>query len=132
MKRTYYTSPPAKAIAAAFHCTIETARLARRIIRGEAGPLTSSPATAAWERACYNSPRQTDRILHALNTILKCHGVVAFCTNSDPYHAIAEYLNTGDTYSPTLLFRHDTGTFRITTRGDFFERNEKRLGLRSF
>lgn len=132
MKRTHYTSPPAAAIAAAFNVSIETAHLARRIIRGEAGPLASSPATAAWERACYNSPRQTDRILHALNSILGCHGVEAFCTENDPYHAIAEYLNTGDTYSPTLLFRHDTGTFRLTSWGDFYERNEKRLGLRSF
>jgi hypothetical protein len=134
MKRTPYTAPPAAAIAATMNCTLETAKTARALMRGEVR-VTDNPAfhaTNEWIAACYHKPRRIDLILSALNELLECHGVEAFCTNHDRMHAIAEYLNTGDTYSATILFRHDTGTFRLTTWGDFFERNEKRLGLASF
>ena len=135
MKRTPYTSPPAAAIAASFQVDISTARLARRLIRGEE-MIRGNPAlpkTNDWIAACYHRHRRIDRILEALNECLECHGVLAFRTrNGSQYAAIAEYLDTGDTYSATLLFRHDTGTFRLTTWGDFFERNEKRLALYTF
>ena len=134
MKSTNYTAPPASAIAAAMNCTLETAKSARSLMKGETR-ITGNPAFPAtnnWIADCYHKPRRIDLILSALNELLECHGVEAFNTRQDQFHAIAEYLNTGDTYSATVLFRHDTGTFRITTWGDFFEKNEKRLGLGSF
>jgi len=63
--------------------------------------------------------------------LLECHGVEAF-NSRESMHAVAEYLNTGDPSSATILFRHDPGTFRLTTWGDFVESNEKRLGLGTF
>lgn len=135
MKRTPYTAPPAAAIAAAFQVDLDAAKLARRLIRGEEMVRCNPalPKTNDWIADCYHLPRRIDRILAALNECLECYGVLAFRTrNGSQYEAIAEYLHTGDTYSPTLLFRHDTGTFRITTWGDFFERNEKRLALYTF
>ena len=135
MKRTPYTAPPAAAIAAAFRVDLDTAKLARRLIRGEER-IRDNPAlpkTNRWRNSCHHEPRRIELILAALNECLECHGVEAFRSrHGSQYEAAAEYLNTGDTYSPTLLFRHDTGTFRLTTWGDFFERNEKRLALYSF
>lgn len=134
MKRTTYTAPPAAAIASAMNCTLETARTARALMRGEVR-ITGNPAfprTDAWAAAYFHKPRRIDLILSALNELLECHGVEAFRGRGDQSHAIAEYLNTGDTYSATILFRHDTGTFRLTTWGDFYEANEKRLGLSTF
>ena len=134
MNRTPYTAPPAAAIAAAFNTDTDTARTARALMRGEVR-ITHNPAfprTNSWAAGCYHKPRRVELILSALNELLGCYGVEAFRGRGDQYPAIAEYLNTGDTDSPTLLFRRDTGTFRLTTWGDFFEANEKRLGLSTF
>lgn len=134
MKPTGYSCPPAAKIAAGMNCTLETATMARRIMRGEVritdNPLF--PQTNQWIAKCYHKPRRIELILSALNEVLECHGVEAFNSRESRMHAIAEYLNTGDTYSTTILFRHDTGTFRLTSWGDFFEANEKRLGLGTF
>lgn len=134
MKYTLYTCPPAAAIAAAMNCTLETAKTARALMRGEIR-ITDNlafPVTNKWIAACYHKPRRIELILSALNELLECYGVEAFNTRNDPFRAIAEYLNTGDTYQTTILFRHDTGTFRLSSWGDFVERNEKRLGLSTF
>lgn len=134
MKPTPYTCPPAAKIADWMDCTLETAKQARALMRGGL-KVTGNPAfpqTNAWIDSCYHEPRRIERILSALNELLECHGVETFNSRKSRMHACAEYLNTGDTYSPTILFRHDTGTFRLTTWGDFFERNDSRLGLGTF
>lgn len=41
---------------------------------------------------------------------------------------IAHYINTGDTYNPTLLRNNASGAWRITTLGDFVEAFERRHG----
>ena len=133
-KLTTYTCPPAAAIAAAMNLPLETAKTLRGLAKGEIR-VTNNPAfpkTNAWIASCYNPPRRIERILSAMNEAAGTFGVEAFNSRNSRMHAIAEYLNTGDTYSVTLLFRHDTGTFRLTTWGDFFERNESRLGLGTF
>lgn len=134
MKPTPYTAPPAAAIAAAMNCTLETAKTARQLMKGEIRITgnTAFPITNKWISDCYNKPRRIDLILSALNELLECSGVEAFRSGNGAQWAIAEYLNTGDTYAATVLFRHDTGTFRLTSWGDFFERNEKRLNLCTF
>lgn len=43
---------------------------------------------------------------------------------------VATYVNTGDTYNPTLLHESKTGRFILTSWGDWVERNEKRYGIR--
>jgi len=134
MKPTSYTCPPAAKIADWMNCTPETASLARKLMKGEVR-ITDNPAfpkTNQWIADCWNKPRRIELILSALNELLECHGVEAFNSRESRMHACAEYLNTGDTYSPTILFFHETQTFRLTTWGDFFERNEKRLGLGTF
>lgn len=41
---------------------------------------------------------------------------------------LAVYVNTGDTYSPTLLCNTATGAWRVTTWGEFVETFERRHG----
>ncbi len=134
MKPTNYTAPPAAKIAAAMNCDMETAKAARALMRGEIliRDNPKFPKTNDWATSCYHYPRRIELILSALNELMGTFGVEAFNSRESRMHAIAEYLNTGDTYAPTILFRHDTGTFRITSWGDFFEANEKRLGLGTF
>lgn len=46
-----------------------------------------------------------------------------------PVHGLqAVYVNTGDTYSATLLCNIATGAWRITTWGDYVEAYERRHG----
>ena len=44
---------------------------------------------------------------------------------------LAVYVNTGDTYSPTLLCNIATGAWRITTWGDYVEAYERRHGRKA-
>ena len=132
MKRTPYTCPPAAAIAAALNIPVNTARTVRGLARGEIR-VTGNPAfprTNAWLNRCLHPPLRIELIMSAMDETAGTHGVVPLWSEDDMFWPVAEYLNTGDTYSTTLLFRHDTGTFRITTWGDFVEKNEKRLRLK--
>ena len=132
MKPTNYTCPPAAKIAAWMTCTLETAATARALMRGEIPTLDNPafPKTCEWVNSCYNQPRRICRIMAALVELFECYSSEAIWGDSGEFGwPVAEYLNTGDTYSPTILFRRDLGRFQLTTWGDFYERNEKRLHL---
>lgn len=43
--------------------------------------------------------------------------------------AVAAYVNTGDTYSSTVLYDTNKKRFYLTTFGDFVEKNDKKLGI---
>jgi hypothetical protein len=49
-------------------------------------------------------------------------GVEGFCWSTQ---SGVSYLNTGDTYGLTILFRSDSERFWVGTWGDFVERNER-------
>lgn len=134
MKPTNYTCPPATRIAKEMNLPMGTAKTLRALARGEIliRDNPDFPVTNQWAASCYNYPRRIDLILSAMNETAGTYGVEAFNSRKSRMHAIAEYLNTGDTYATTLLFRHDSGTFRLTSWGDFMERNESRLGLGTF
>lgn len=113
---------------AAFQCDKATAETARALIRGEqrTKDVDKFPKANEWFSSCYLEPRRRERILACLNELLGSFGVEAIW-GEDPCWPEAEYLNTGDTYSPTLLFNGTS--FMVTTWGDWYERNEKRLSL---
>lgn len=60
-----------------------------------------------------------ERVMEALNKVLDCHGVEGL-TPDGAIYPIGCYLNTGDTYSPTVVLDED-GAFHLTTWGDFLE-----------
>lgn len=44
------------------------------------------------------------------------------------YRTVAEYLNTGDTYTETILYDVERGSIRVMDWGTFVENFEKRHG----
>lgn len=69
-----------------------------------------------------------------INTLIGGHGVEVIRSPDayDNYYgdAVAEYVNTGDTYNATVVHDIRTGKFLLTTMGDYVEKNEKRYKLR--
>jgi len=74
--------------------------------------------------------RQAQEVLEEVNRVIDAHGVEAIRIEGayiDGYYfdIVATYVNTGDTYSATLLHESATGRFVLTTWGDWFEANER-------
>lgn len=92
-----------------------------------AGTLTLTHAfeCQARIRECYTPPPQWDLCMHALNTLANAHGVEGL--EALRRAGTAWYLNTGDTYTPTLIFWQ--GRYRVQSIGDFIETMERR-GIR--
>jgi hypothetical protein len=62
--------------------------------------------------------------LHAMDTIIGTHGVEGFGPRSAHSYAPAyEYLNTGDSYGTTLIYRRKTNTITIGDWGSIAERH---------
>ncbi len=73
-------------------------------------------------------PRDVEDIMREVDKEVRTHGVEAI---RDPDgEVIAEYLNTGDTYDPTLVYDVKKHTFHITSWGDFYEQWERDEALR--
>lgn len=77
------------------------------------------PRTTKWIDGCYNEPNQVELILEAINEITDGHGVEYIKKNGK---IAIEYVNMGDTYTPTIVFNRETWTFRCCCWGDIVER----------
>lgn len=92
-------------------------KLAKAIFRMRRAELETLPAGEARIRECYNPPTTSDVRLHCLDALLGTFGVEAFQTKNGTW---VEYLNTGETYSPTIVRMN--GNYRIASWGDIAER----------
>lgn len=107
-------SPSVQALREIFQ---DKAAEAKRVLRMNRTELCQYPAGDARVRECYNPPELSDIRLHVLNSLGEFSGVEAFETSRGE---LVEYLNSGDTYSATLVrFR---GSYRVSTWGDIAER----------
>lgn len=98
---------------------------AKRILRMSRRELEATPAGAARVAECYHSPDTCDVRLHVLNTAeASLHGIETVQFGSE----FADYLNTGDSYAPTLIYWR--GNYRVQSVGDFIETLE-RNGMRA-
>jgi len=80
--------------------------------------LEAMPAGEARVRECYHPPSTPDLRLACLDAALGTYGVEAFETARGE---VVEYLNAGDTYTPTIVrFR---GNYRVACWGDYAERH---------
>jgi hypothetical protein len=131
MKPTTYKAPALARLVSVLNITEEQAATIRGLIRGEIRTLGNEqfPEANKWFSSCYHQPKRLDRILACINEVMGGFGVEAIW-GSDAYWPAADYINTGDTYSATLLFNRESGAFQLTTWGDFFERNERRYSLK--
>jgi hypothetical protein len=94
---------------------------AKRILRMPRAQLFETPAGAARDAACYNPPKTHDIRMTVLDSIEPgTYGVEYIAFVNGEY---ADYLNTGETYAPTLI--RWRGRYRVQSMGDFIETMER-------
>lgn len=103
-----------------------TAQTVRILMRRETFPQDAPaafPRTCTWLRACYHRPHWTDVALHAIDELLRTHGVEGWPDPKDMRHGVS-YCNTGDTYATTIALIHDGDGRRwyLGSWGDLAER----------
>lgn len=87
------------------------------------------PKTASYVRQMHASPYDSHMwrvtvALDAMNHILGTHGVEGLGSGSGPSYAPPyEYLNAGDPYSATLIYKRSSDTLSIGNWGDIAERH---------
>lgn len=59
--------------------------------------------------------------LYVLDKLLQTHGIESIYAKEE---CILDYLNTGDSYIPTILYVHQSRTFRIQSIGDWIEKHD--------
>ena len=91
---------------------------ARAILGMTRAQLEALPAGAARVRECYHPPRTYDIRMSCLDALGASYGVEAFELRNGTY---CNYLNTGDTYAPTLV--RVNGRYRVASWGDIAERH---------
>ena len=95
----------------------DKAKQARTILEMARNELEALPAGAARVAECYHAPSTADIRLHCLNALGESSGVEAFELRDG---SRCYYLNTGDTYTATLLRVH--GRYRVACWGDIAEK----------
>lgn len=89
----------------------------------------SVPKTAEYVRRMHSSPYDSHMwrvtvALHAMDVVVGTFGVEPLGPTSGPSYAPPyEYLNTGDSYGTTLIYRRRTDTLSIGAWGDIVERH---------
>lgn len=89
------------------------------------------PETHVYVRSLYSSPYRSEiwRVtvrLHAIDSVLGTYGVEALGPGRDGDHAPPyEYLNAGDRYATTLIYRRATDSLSVGTWGDIAERHPR-------
>lgn len=93
----------------------------------DAFPQSDASALAAWRDTAKCKRWQV--ALHAADIAIEGFG--GEYIRHPSRGLLAVYVNTGDTYSPTLLCNIATGAWRISTWGDYVEAFERRHGRRA-
>lgn len=94
------------------------AREARAILEMTRSQLEDLPAGAARARECFHPPKTYDLRMSCLDALGASYGVEGFETHTG---AVCHYLNTGDTYAPTLI--RFNSRYRVASWGDIAERH---------
>ena len=65
--------------------------------------------------------------MHVLDSIAETCGIeyIAHRDDTSTQALGVEYLNTGDSYAPTIVRSCETGNYRVASWGDLVERNPK-------
>jgi len=115
-------------IAKELNISHDQARTVRAIVRGDldrTAIYAVAPKTEHWaEVECYNRPRLYEVRMAALNEVIGGYGVEGIekpdSHGCGRYEDFIDYINTGDTYSATILY--DGGRYWIGCWGDVVER----------
>lgn len=94
------------------------------LLHGLADP-DDLPVVQDLVKACWHPPAQIDRLLCALDHVAQTHGVEALRLASG--RVVAEYLNTGDSYTGTVIYdRFGDTPWQVTSVADFLDVLEAR------
>jgi hypothetical protein len=97
---------------------------AKRILAMDYAELRQLPAAQKRIAECLHPPKKYDVRMHCLNAIEPgLHGLEAVETAAGAEWV--EYLNSGDTYAPTVIYWR--GAYRVQSLGDFLERSRVRF-----
>jgi hypothetical protein len=99
----------------------ERAKEARALLKGDTDPHTYS-SVSTWVSRCYNPPTRHECLMKALNELADGYGVEAVFLEGHMSPAF-EYLNVGDSYTPTIIYTTKSGRFRVASLADVIERN---------
>lgn len=115
---------------------LEQAKLVRAFAKAadDADDLRSlvdarAPETARYVRSMYNDPYRssmwrTTVALHAIDEVVGGYGVEGLGPDvGGPTPPPYEYINAGDTYATTLIYRRRTDTLSVGSWGDIVERH---------
>ncbi len=95
------------------------ARQIRKILRA----CVTDPVNQWTGGGCRADPAHD--ALDKISKLTRCFGVEALA-RAPGERPRAYYVNTGDTYTATIAFYVPTRTFRVTSRGDIVEADERR------
>jgi hypothetical protein len=125
MKPTHYSAPSASRLRDQLGLTKEQADTIRGLIRGEIRTIDNPafPSTLAWIKSCRHRPSRVERIMSCINEVLEGHGCEAIW-GDDPFWPSVEYVNMGDTYTPTICFLREADRFVLSSWGDIAEKTE--------
>lgn len=102
----------------------------RNVINGKAD-LESYDSVKKRIAECYNRPMYSELQMTAINEILEGYGIEGMqgeWQNGSWCHIVFEYVNMGDTYTPTVILHRDKG-FIITSWGDYVEKYGEKEGI---
>jgi hypothetical protein len=105
----------------------DAAELLHAILNGERDPREVDSCDS-WVRQCYHEPSLVEQQLEAANGLMNCHGVEAILSEGSWGECLMSYVNTGDTYAPTLVFDAEEHDFMVTSWGDWVEAYEREHG----
>jgi len=86
--------------------------------------------TIGWVDQCHSYPSQQELVMKALDDMIDGFGIEAIRGPDDPDKILATYVNTGDTYSSTVVYDLEKDEYVLTTWGDWYsgwieEQNEE-------
>lgn len=129
-------APSVSALTDALSISAEQAKLIRKLAKYVDEPEKLSeliekecPKTVEYVHRMHSDPWGSHMwrvtvALHAMDNVLDTYGVEGLGPTSGPSYAPPyEYLNAGDTYNTTLIYRRKTDTLSIGTWGDIAEKH---------
>ncbi|WP_415912995.1 hypothetical protein [Neptuniibacter sp. QD37_11] len=105
-------------IEAYFELDDETVSKVKGVLTGTIDPAEVSERADHLIRQSFHEPSHIDLVKCALNDLLECHGVESISEYN------AEYLNSGDSYTPSIVFDMDRNRLSVSSYGDFIEAHD--------
>lgn len=105
-----------KTLVKTLHIDKESAQTIRGLVKGNIDPKYFVDVVALRKQAYHTPPRYV-QIMTAINQVMRTHGIESFEHKGVEY----SYANTGQTYTPTVIYNTLTKTYSVRSWGDIVE-----------